>query len=197
MVRKKVKAAVGTAERQQQRQQWGRLQENLVSATTLKRYREAVKRYYEFAAGIGFKSFSITSEVVHVMEAFIEDLWEFGAPLGHAQDALSGLEHFVSTLKPYMRQPRRLLNKWRHLELPQKALPLLREAIEAMAQMALAKGNQRLAWSLLAGHVLCLRTIELMKVRFCDITISESNDSLTVYLGYNKSLFWDPTSNYF
>ena len=74
MVRKKVKAASGAAERQRQRQQWGRLQENLVSATTLKRYTDVVKRYYEFAAGIGFTSFTITSEVVHVMEPYIEDL---------------------------------------------------------------------------------------------------------------------------
>ena len=44
-----------------------------------------------------------------------------------------------------------------------------------------------MAWSLLAGHVLCLRTIELRKVRFCDITISESNKPLTIYLGYSKS----------
>ena len=63
-----MKAAEGAAERQRQRRQWGRLRENLVSATTLKRYTEAVKRYYEFAAGIGFKSFNITAEVVRTIE---------------------------------------------------------------------------------------------------------------------------------
>ena len=56
-----------------------------------------------------------------------------------------------------------------------------------MALCALKQGQHRLALAMTLGHVLCLRTGELLTLRFSDLTFSPTCASMVAYLGKSKT----------
>ena len=118
---------------------------------------------------------------------FLETMWAEGDSLTRAQDTVAALELEVADLKGSLKEPKRYIKCWRGLELPTKATPILRSMVRAMAAFALKQGQHRLALAITLGHVLCLRTGELLTLRFSDLTFSPTCASVVAYLGKSKT----------
>eukprot|EP00439_Symbiodinium_sp_Y106_P001984 s9449_g1.t1 len=70
------------------------------------------------------------------VSCFIEELWEDGDPKAYASDTLSGLGHFIPSVKPHLISSWRLHAAWGRSELPARAPPFTVALIYALAQLA-------------------------------------------------------------
>ena len=102
---------------------------------------------------------------------YIEKVWEEGDSRNWATDAVSGLMHFIPSLRGQLRGSQRLLRAWSKMELPTRAPPLPTVFAAAVAGAALQIGDVRLCAALLVAFHAFLRTGELLKVRAGDFVL--------------------------
>ena len=128
----------------------GTLRELQLQLRTLKRYREALERYFEWLDSNEFDSPGSRTEADELLADFVEFCWDAGAPRGHAADAICGLQHFVPTLRGELKLSWQLLKTWDRHEVPSRAPPLLSRQVLAMAGFALERRGH---WRALACHL--------------------------------------------
>jgi hypothetical protein len=183
----KVKGRELKEAKRDERRKLGTLKCNLVTSTTKQRYDFSLHRFFIYCDRLGFTQFHSITHINAVIVGYLEELWSEGDPLSWGQETVAALELEVANLKGSLREPKRYLKCWEKLELPTKATPILRPVVHAMAYFALEDGQQRLALIMVLAHSLCLRTSELLALRFSDLTISPACASLVAYLGQSKT----------
>ena len=154
-----------------ERQQKGRLRDNLVSPRTLGRYRLAVRAYLHFLKGTNSTLPSSLVALDQSLEFYIESLWELGESKSMAGDLLSGLGHFLPAVRRHMVGAWRLHGAWGRAELPARAPPLTPLFTYALAQAAFNKSWPDTATFLLLGFDTFARPAELFNARVCDFTV--------------------------
>ena len=127
-------------ERKAERKALGALRSQVVAPKTESRYLVAVSRFLTFLLSHSkpypTNFFSLDREG----SCFIEELWEDGDPKAYASDTLSGLGHFIPSVKPHLISSWRLHAAWGRSELPARAPPFTVALIYALAQLAFEAG---------------------------------------------------------
>ena len=183
----KIRTTIQKEATRDRRRNLGSLKSNLVTPATRVRYDKSLEYFFYYCDRIGFTLFTSITVIGACMVSYLETMWAEGDSISRAQDTVSALELEVADLKGSLKEPKRYLKCWRGLELPTKATPILRSMVRAMVAFALKQGQHRLALAITLGHVLCLRTGELLTLRFSDLTISPTCASLVAYLGKSKT----------
>ena len=179
------------ADRQRQqravtRRRLGRLTNLIIAKRTGERYDRAVAFFFDWVERQGL-TFTITSQVVSLTSAWVEECWEEGESIGLAADTVSGLQHLVPELKGLLKESWRLFKAWRMHELPARAPPLLKTMVQAMAMSEIKVGNWRRALLLLIGFNVFLRTGEILKLRVADFIFDRKGETVVLQLGMTKS----------
>ena len=149
------------AQRKTDRPALGTLQSLVVAPSTHTRYFQAVSRFLEFLQLHGFRYPSTFPLLDAKVCEFIEYLWHNGEPKAFASDCLSGLGHFIPSVKRHLVGGWRLHGSWTRAELPARAIPLTPVMVYALAQRAFEFGWEDVAILLLVGFDRFARTGEL------------------------------------
>ena len=150
-------------ERQQRRAAAGTLRSLLqLQPSTLKRYKHAVATFFDYLAEARMPLPTSPLETDEVLAEFLEEAWAEGQPRALVGDTLSGLQHFIPSLKRGLNDSWRLFGTWTKSEIPSRALPLLPDQVVAMSGYALEEGDTAMAAGLLVAFNGILRPAELM-----------------------------------
>ena len=123
------------AQRQARRQQAGTLCSLHLRPSTLKRYNIAVFFFFQLLSGSNEQLPSSAVATGEVLGEFIEDAWAQGEPRSRAGYVLSGIQHFVPSLRKALNNAWRLFGTWARNEVPSRARPLLPQQALAMQAM--------------------------------------------------------------
>lgn len=96
---------------------------------------------------------------------YVEACWAEGATLGEANDALSGLTHFLPRVAGKLRQAWRLTKAWGRAEPPTRAAPISPLIVLGLAGAAIRCDLLGVAAGLLVGFDGMLRSGEIFKLR--------------------------------
>jgi hypothetical protein len=166
-----VLAAATKAQRQQSRQQLGKLRDTTIRPKTFARYTEAVDRFLSFLSENYIPYPSTFIKLDEVLSEFIEHLWQAGEPKAWAGDALSGLSHFIPAVRKHIHGSWRLHSAWGKAELPARAPPLTLVLVYALAHYCRSKGWTDTLVLLLLGFHTYARTGELFSAKVGDFDI--------------------------
>ena len=97
--------------------------------------------------------------------AYIEFLWEDGAPKSEASYALAAIQFFHPQTKNHLVWAWKLVKTWNQVELPTRATPLSPEILLGMAGQAFKWKQFRFGWLLVVGFGAFLRTSELVQLK--------------------------------
>ena len=97
-----------------------------------------------------------------VLGDYLEEAWADGETRALVGDTLSGLQHFIPSLKRGLNDSWRLFGTWFKAEIPSRARPLLPEQVLAMAGYALEEADVAMAAVLMIAFNGMPRPIELM-----------------------------------
>ena len=139
----------------------GPLRDRRVGPTTLKRYHACVVRFVYFCL-VWYGGFAFDWDALDIQVCeWIEHCWAEGECRAMAADTLSGVQHFLLTRR---RLPGgwKLLTTWQRAELPNRAPPLPRNVVLAIAGIAWAQGRPDVAAVVLLGFHCMLRTMEFV-----------------------------------
>ena len=149
-------------QRKRDRSTAGTLRSLQLQPRTVKRYLEAKNSFFSWLSQNREPMPVSIPAADEILGEYIEDCWAAGDPRGKLGDALSGLQHFIPSLRKGLNDAWRLFGTWSKTEIPSRARPLLPEQYLAMAGYALAEGDLAMA----AGVLVCfngiLRPIEAM-----------------------------------
>ena len=184
--KKRVVAQRSQTARKHARAQLGALRSHVVAQATLKRYERAVQSFFTFLDNTGRALPHQPEEVDDLVCEKLEEMWQEGEAKAYAGDIMSGLTHFIESLRGKLPAAWRLFTAWGKAELPMRALPLSVEAILAMCGYALDDGNIRIAASFgLAFHCF-LRTGELNSICKRDVHLDAARGKGVINLGLTK-----------
>ena len=175
------------AQRKADRRALGSLQSLVVAPATHTRYFQAVSRFLEFLQLHGYpypSSFTLLDAKVC---EFIEYLWHNGEPKSFASDCLSGLGHFLPSVKKHMVGGWRLHGSWTRAELPARAIPFTPVMLYALAQRAFELRWEDVAVLLLLGFDRFARTGELFAATKKNFVFSRTGHRVVWSLPLTKS----------
>ena len=161
----------------------GKLKDLVIARSTKIRYDKAMERFFSWQEANGRQLDDMGTLAVD----YIETLWEEGDPRSWAGDLLSGLQHSIPMLKGMLGEAWRLVRAWQKHEIPSRAPPLLRVLVQAMAQLCIEDGNNRLAAALLLAFEVYLRTGEMLRLACKDIMFHPHGRSAVIDLGLTKA----------
>ena len=187
MPRRLVLGRRSVAQRKTDRRALGSLQSLVVAPSTHTRYFQAVSRFLDFLRLHDYRypsTFSLLN--VKVCE-FIEYLWHNGEPKSFASDCLSGLGHFIPSVKRHLLGGWRLHGSWTRAELPARAIPFTPIMVYALAQRAFEYGWQDVAILLLLGYDRFARTGDLFAATTSNFAFGRTNQRVVWSLPLTKS----------
>ena len=171
-----------------ERQKVGRLSLLVVQPKTKTRYENSFCKFCEFH---NFqreeKSFDL-EKIDLWASAYIEFLWEDGAPKSEASYALAALQFFHPQTKNHLVWAWKLVKTWNQVELPTRATPLSPEILLAMAGQAFRWKQYRFGWLLIVGFGAFLRTSELVLLKRKEVVLppSQKNPEAVLLLDNTK-----------
>ena len=173
-------------DRRQARRALGTLRDQVIARSTLTRYEKAVALFFKFIEERGEETPESSERMDELASARIEDLWQEGDQRTYAGDLLSGLSHFMESLRGKLPGSWRLFTAWGKAELPCRAPPLSVDICLALIGSALNDNDVALAAAFaLAFHAL-LRTSELVGALAGDLSIDWVEGTGVLNLGLTK-----------
>ena len=134
MVRKTVvKSAGARSQRQIARATIGTLRAARVTPGTLKRYNDALIRFFVFLDDRAVPILLDENNADDVLADYIEHLWAEGDAKQIAADTISGLTVHVKQLKGHLKESWGLFTEWSVREIPTRAPPFAAKSCTAMA----------------------------------------------------------------
>ena len=109
------------------------------------------------------------------ISAWVEEQWKAGQTLSFVSDALCGLHHFEPSTKRTIGNTWKLFRTWRKLEAPNRAPPLTKEIVYAIAYYAISHDDLIFAALMLIGFFAMLRTGEILNVKPCDCMLGATD----------------------
>ena len=105
-----------------------------------------------------------------ITEEWVEASWAKGVPLGILGDALCGAHYFWPQVKGFLKASWRLFRNWRRLEVLLRAAPLPLTVVKPMIGLAMELDFAEVAFLLALGYHCYLRTGEILRIKFSDIS---------------------------
>ena len=164
----------------------GTLRSLQLQPRTLTRYAEAAKFFFNWLAEHGEPMPESVAATDEVLGEFLEDCWAQGESKSIVGDVLSGLQHFVPSLRRALNDSWRLFSTWSKNEVPSRARPLLPEQALAMAGFALSEGDTAMAAAVLVSFNGFLRPVEVM-LQASQCTWDLDRGIVHINLGFTKS----------
>ena len=144
------------SQRRVERKKIGSLHDRIIVPRTLNRYQKAVTAFFVYSH-VYTASAPTSCSLDLDLCSWIEHLWQEGDPKAWAQDARSGLMHFISNLRNQLHGSQRLLKAWSKHELPVRAPPLPLQFLLGLVGCAITCSDLRLAVLLLVAFHCFLR----------------------------------------
>ena len=180
---KQILSRCSKAERREERAGIGKIGDNLVLPSTLLRYGASFDAFRSFIQRLAIRRTSTIPEYIDfALVEYLEHLWQEGEGVAVGNYTLAGLLHFVPSLRGELHCARRILKGWHRLELPARAAPLTMDMILAMGGLFVLWDLPFVAYSLLIGFDLFLRTNELAGLRLGMFTMSSDRSSCVLSL---------------
>jgi hypothetical protein len=178
--------AVALAERGAKRRKTGKLGDNRVEQTTLKRYRQHALWFWQWCVAFGYAYLGTWSDLDSCCADYIEFLWDANQNLSLATDTLSSLQHFLHR-RGELKHSWSLITVWRLKEPPCRAPPMSKVTALAMAaQLAFLMSLPGPALGVLLGFFGLLRTGEIFKLTTKDIVFKPDLAGMILNLGSTK-----------
>ena len=111
----------GQEQRKRERHRAGTLQELLVGAATLKRYRHETLAFFTWLEQEGHEVPTGVEDLDELMAAYLEYLWEVGDARARAANAICGLQHYMPRVKRHLPQAWRYYKTWASREIPARS----------------------------------------------------------------------------
>ena len=146
-----------------------------ISAKTEPRYLSAVGRILP-----RLETSRDKEELDTITEAWIEEEWEAGTPLGIIGDALCGLHFMLPQAKGWFKGSWRLYRTWRKVEVPHRAPPMPENVCKALVGLFMELNEVSLAFLIALGYHAYLRTGELLKLRNQDVQCRKHDGVVTI-----------------
>jgi len=150
------------------------------------RYTKAVDSFFVWMDERGITMPNDPDSLDTLVSERIEDLWQEGDAKAQAGDVLSGLSHFVETVRGKLPGAWRLFTAWGKAELPSRAPPLSVDMVLGMMGYALNVGDVRFAAALALGFHCLLRSAELMGAMVGDLSLDVRRGTGVLNLGFTK-----------
>ena len=174
------------ATRQEQRRALGPLRNLTVQPATRARYDKALEKFRDYLRGEG-RRFPDDPQVLDFwLSHYIEVLWESGEGRALAADTIASIQDFRPAVKGRLSSSWRLMKTWPTTELPNRAPPLLQEALDILVGYSLFRDDPLFALSLLLGFHGLLRTGELLGVKKQHIEQAGPRSVAILSLGITK-----------
>ena len=186
MPRAQVLARRNTHQRKKDRQALGTLRDLVVHPQTQSRYFTAVSRFLQFLQMHAYSYPTSGSSLDTRVSEYIEYLWESGEQKAFASDCLSGLGHFIPSIKRSLVGSWRLHGSWSRAELPCRALPFTPVVLYALAQQAFVQGWPDISMLLMLGFDQFARTGELFAAVKQDFVFNSSKTKVVWTLPLSK-----------
>ena len=172
-------------ERRRTRRQIGRLKDRAVSKKSLKRYRHAMKLFFEFLEQKGTAMPDSIEDLDEQLAEFIEDLWMGGEPLFWAQTAIAALPHFIPRMRYRCLAASRQVKTWKKYEMPNRATPATTEVTKAIAAMLVLSDHFQIALGCVLAQRALLRIGEVLGILkgHCEV----GKDKIIINLGWTKT----------
>ena len=180
---KQVLSRRSKAERRQDRASIGSIGDHLVLPKTLARYSGCFDAFREFIHTLAIRRLGTKGEFVDLaLVQYFEHLWQEGEGLAVGNYTLAGLLHFIPPLRTELTCARRILKGWQRLELPARAAPLTFDMTLAMCGLLVLWDLPYVAYSLLVGFDLFLRTHELTSLKVGMFTMADGDSACVLSL---------------
>ncbi|CAK0841817.1 unnamed protein product, partial [Prorocentrum cordatum] len=183
---KQVAAATRKAGRAASRASLGKLQDQVVTAGTLARYRQQVKGFLIWRSA-ELDDPSVEADLDEQLMAYIEVLWAEGDPKAYANDLVAGIQHFMPRYRRALNGSWRLLGAWARAELPVRAPPLSKKVALGIAGYAAVQRSYALGVLWLVGFHCCLRSGEMFALRAGDIIFGQGSNYAVLNLRLTKT----------
>ncbi len=148
----------------------GPLRDRVIGAATTKRYRQHVKEFFKWCKQAGLTTPRTTEEFDQVLSEWAGCLWAEGDARSILANGLSGLSHFVPSLRRKLNGAWRLHAAWVRSEPAHQAPPMTLSMVQAMAGWFVERGYHSAAVGILLAFNVILRTGELCDLRTTDFT---------------------------
>ena len=173
-----IAASTSKEQRKKDRQQIGRLRNQVVNPKTEDRYLECFNRfcqYHRLPRSCELPGSQATDELV---SEFIEMLWESGETKSLANYSMAAIQFFRPQTKHHLPWSWKLVKVWNSLELPQRATPLSPELLLSLAGQSFRWQQMPFGWLLIVGFTLFLRTGELLNIKAQDVVLKDGKGVL-------------------
>ena len=165
----------------------GTLASRRVQARTLTRYNAALNHFFEWMSEEGEQLPGRTEDLDVLTCRWVEYCWQDGHGQGRAADVVCSLCLRSPSLRGHFNGSWALLKAWKRTELPTRAPPLPAAAVFAIAEWCLRQGHHGMALGMIVAAHCLLRTGEMLKLTFGQITWAEDYSSVVISLGTTKS----------
>ena len=157
-------------ERAKARRQIGRLKDQRLRPTTLIRYCNSITLFINWLEQGSHLVPRQPEQWDACISDYAEHLWEEGEGMQFLGDLLSGLPHFMPSLRGSLKEPWKLYGAWKTPELSMRAVPFSPSVLLAMVGAALMEDDWSQAAAYLLGYMCMLRTGELVGLRWGDLS---------------------------
>jgi len=164
----------------------GKLSDRVISAKGVTVYQTALKMFFQWLVSmqmvVALTTFDFDLQVVE----FVEAEWSEGGTRAHIGNLLSGLHHFVPALRGCLKGSWRLHAAWGRQEMPDRASPIPRIVVQALAGLAFSWGYWDVAICILVQYSTFLRTGEMTSMRKQMFRFAQSGCQAVLVLPHTK-----------
>ena len=187
MVRRSIPARPSKAERRFLRAGVGSLQDSVVAPATLNRYSAACSWMFWLVRVLNLDLPVSGHHMDQLMVTCIECAWSEGEARALVGDLLSGLSHFIPSLRGMLAGSWRLHAAWGRLEMPARAWPLNEDQLYAMCCVACQWNFMDVVVVLLLGYHCFLRTGEFVSATVGQISFATCGRRAFLALPFTKT----------
>eukprot|EP00971_Amphidinium_carterae_P084020 1663064-Amphidinium_carterae.1 len=175
------------ADRRVRRRELGTLRELQLAPATLRRYHQALKKFWHWLGTCYPHEFKSVEQMVQLTATYIEFLWDAGEGRASAGDILSALQFRIPLLKNRLTDCWRLLIVWSRVELPTRTVPLPAVVLDAFVQQCMLHNKWRLGAALHVAFHALLRASEVVTLRVGDVALQRGGSKVLLTLRESKS----------
>ena len=158
-----------------------------ILAATLHRYRRQIKNFFIYLRENCFELLLDLETLDDLVGEYINHIYQDDYPTNFGNDLVSGLKRLYPRCRRHLEISSSFMRSWAKALHRNRALPLPKDLLLAMAAAALLKNRPRLAFALLVGFLGLLRTGEILSLKKDMLSIHGEGSLLVVTLPETKS----------
>ena len=158
-----------------------------ILAATLHRYRRQIRRFFDYLHDNGFELPQDLETLDDLVSDYIDHIYQDDYPINFGNDLVSGLKRLYPRCRRHLEISSSFMRNWTKALHRNRALPLPKDLLLAMAAAALLKGKPRLSLALLIGFLGLLRTGEILALNKAMLSVHGDGSLLVITLPETKS----------